>query len=129
LYTTSVEGDIADLSGLTDLQFLYLYNTSVEGDIADLSGLTNLLFLRLHDTSVDTYTQGALPDWDACNIYIYGLGLSETEVDDFLCDLNTASTASTKTLLIFGNTAPSAAGLACEAALEVKGWTVTVDGE
>jgi len=109
---------------------LYLSSTSVSGDIADLSGLTSLTGLVLSSTSIDTYTQGTLPDWDACEIQIQALGLSEAEVDDFLCDLNAASSASTKTLNISGsNSAPSATGLACETSLEGKGWTVTVTGE
>jgi hypothetical protein len=97
----------------------------VSGDIANLSGLTSLTTLSLHTTSIDTYTQGILPDWDATTISIQNLGLSQTEVDDFLCDLDAASSASTKTLTIkSGNDAQSAAGDACEASLELKGRTV-----
>jgi len=113
-----------------------LYSTSVTGDIADLSGLTSLEYLSLYSTSVTTYTQGTLPDWDACTIYIHNLGLSKQEVDDFLNDLNASASASTKTLNISGtNSAPSGpvgtsgTGLWAEAALEAKGWTVTVTGE
>ena len=116
-----------------DITFITYFNGSsqpISGDIADLSGLTSLTALRLYSTSIDTYTQGTLPDWDACEIQIQALGLSEAEVDDFLCDLNAASSASTKTLNISGsNSAPSATGLACETSLEGKGWTVTVTGE
>ena len=122
----SVSGDIANLSGLTNLVVLSLGGISVSGDIANLSGLTGLTYLHLGGTSVDTYTQGVLPNWDACNIYIQGLGLSQQEVDDFLCDLDTASSASTKALNIGGtNSAPSATGLVCKTSLEGKGWTVT----
>ena len=125
LYTTSISGDIAALSGLTSLTDLRLHTTSISGDIAALSGLTSLTVLLLHTTSIDTYTQGVLPDWDACTINISNLGLSQTEIDDFLCDLDTASVASTKMLTIkTGNDAQSAAGDACEASLELKGWTV-----
>ena len=116
-----------------DITFITYFNGSsqpISGDIADLSGLTSLTALYLYSTSIDTYTQGTLPDWDACEIQIQALGLSEAEVDDFLCDLNAASSASTKTLNISGsNSAPSATGLACETSLEGKGWTVTVTGE
>jgi len=127
LNNPSVDGDIANLSGLTSLIYLYLNNTSVDGDIANLSSLIILIKLYLNNTSVDTYTQGVLPDWDACEIYIQDLGLSQQEVDDFLCDLDTASTASTKTLNIAGtNAAPSATGIACKNSLVTKGWTVTV---
>ncbi len=127
LSNTSVSGDIANLSGLTSLISLYLSSTSVSGDIANLSGLTSLTSLYLHSTSVNIYTQGVLPDWDSCNIYIYNLGLSQQEVDDFLCDLDTASSTSTKVLDIAGtNAVPSATGLTCKSSLESKGWTVTV---
>jgi len=127
LYSTSVSGDIAYLAVLTSLTILRLYSSSVSGDIADLVALTAITSLHLYSTLINTYTQGVLPDWDPCNIYIYSLGLSQQEVDDFLCDLNTASSASTRILNIGGtNSAPSATGLACKTALEGKGWTVTV---
>jgi len=127
LYSTSVSGDIANLSGLTSLIYLYLGGASVSGDIANLSGLTSLTDLHLYSTSVDTYTQGVLPDWDACNIYIQNLDLSQQEVSDFLCDLDTASSASVNALDIGGtNAVPSAAGLTCRNSLVVKRWTVTV---
>ena len=127
LYNTSVTGDMSSLSTATLLLNLFLQGSDVSGDIADLSTLISLTNLRLENTNVDTYTQGVLPDWDACSIYIYNLGLSQQEVDDFLGDLDTSSTASTKTIRIDGsNSAPSAAGLASKASLEGKGWTVTV---
>ena len=131
LYSTSALGDITNLSGLTSLTKLYLCNTSVSGDIANLSGLTSLTRLSLFNTSVDTYTQGILPDWDNCDIYIQDLGLSVQEVSDFLCDLNAASSASIKELNISGtNAIPNATGLACKDddpdGLVAKGWTVTV---
>ena len=125
-----ISGNINQFATLTSLTDLSLYSTSVSGDIADIATLTSLVTLYLYSTSIDTYTQGVLPDWDACTISIQDLGLSEQEVDDFLCDLNTASTASVKTLNISGtNAAPSGTGEDCETALELKGWTVTITGE
>ena len=131
LYNIPVSGDIANLNGLTSLTTLNLCNSSVSGDIASLSSLTSLVSLSLNSTSINTYTQGVLPDWDACDIYIQNLGLSVQEVSDFLCDLNTASSASVKTLHIQGtNAIPNAAGLACKdddpGGLVAKGWTVVV---
>ena len=122
-----ISGNVGNWQSLTSLTYLSLGSTSVTGDIANLSGLTSLTYLHLYSTSVDTYTQGTLPDWDACVISIQNLGLSQQEVDDFLCDLDTSSSASTKTLNISGtNSAPSATGLTCKTSLEGKGWTVTV---
>ena len=128
LSSTSVSGDIANLSTLTNLYSLRLNSTSVSGDIADLSTLTGgLFFLYLYSTSIDTYTQGVLPSWDWCWISIQDLGLSEQEVDDFLCDVDTASTMSMTTIDISGtNSAPSGVGDTCITSLEGKGWTVTV---
>ena len=117
-----------DLDGITKFQ----YNISaLSGDIANLSGLTSLTYLALSNTSVSTYTQGTLPDWDDCNIHIHDLGLSIQAVDDFLCDLNAASSSSIKLLNIHGtNAVPSVTGLACKDndpnGLVAKGWTVVV---
>jgi len=48
-----ISGDIANLSALTSLTYLYLGITSVDGDIANLGALTSLTALILHYTSVD----------------------------------------------------------------------------
>ena len=128
LDTTSVSGDIANLSGLTSLTELFLNNTSVSGDIANLSGLTLLVQLYLNSTSVDTYTQGTLPDWEGAVIFILDLGLDQTEVSDFLIDLDNATgSPGNGTLNISGtNAIPNAAGLTAKGNLEGKGWTITV---
>jgi hypothetical protein len=125
IFNTSISGDIGNISRMTSMVTIYADTSLISGDIASLSGLKSLTYLNLRSTSINTYTQGVLPDWDACTINISNLGLSQTEVDDFLCDLDTASVASTKTLTIkTGNDAQSAAGDACEASLELKGWKV-----
>ena len=128
LDTTSVSGDIANLSGLTSLTDLFLNNTSVSGDIADLSGLTLLIWLFLNNTSIDTYTQGTLSDWEGTTINIQDLGLDQTEVSDFLIDLDNATGSPGNGILdISGtNAIPNAAGLTAKGNLEGKGWTVTV---
>lgn len=127
LYNSLIFGDVDSLSALTNLVYLNLSSSQISGDISSIKGLINLTTLRMRNTSISDYTQGTLPDWDACDIYVYDLGLTQQEVDDFLCDLNTSSTASTKTLNIGGtNAAPSASGLACVTSLEAKGWTVTI---
>jgi len=124
--TNPIYGDISNLVGLSPT-YIDLSSTNVTGDIAALASISSLTYLYLNSSSISKYTQGALPNWDGCNIYIQNLGLTQQEVDDFLCDLNTSSTASTKVLNISGtNAAPSASGLACVTSLDAKGWTVTI---
>ncbi len=50
--TPQVSGDIASVSGLTNLTVLYLAGTQVSGDISSVSGLTNLTNLQLYHTQV-----------------------------------------------------------------------------
>ena len=127
----TISGNIATLKYCTALTYLYLSSTSVTGDISSVSGLTALTHLYLSGTSVSDYTSTTLPDWEGTNIHIQDLGLSEQEVDDFLCDLDTATgDPGNGTLDISGtNAPPSATGLTCETSLEDKNWAVTVTGE
>ena len=120
--SAAVTINLADFTG-NPLIVLRINNTNATGDISALAGITTLTTIQVHNNLGLTYTQGTLPSqWDACNINISGIGLTSQEVDDFLCDLDTASVASTKTLTIkTGNDAQSAAGDACEASLELKG--------
>ena len=53
LYQGNVNGNIKNLSGLTGLQYLDLVNTDVNGDIKNLSGLTGLKYLDLAHTDVN----------------------------------------------------------------------------
>ena len=53
LYPGNVNGNIKNLSGLTGLQYLDLVNTDVNGDIKNLSGLTGLKYLDLAHTDVN----------------------------------------------------------------------------
>ena len=50
--STSVSGDISELSNLTALTSLFIGSTSVSGDISELSNLTALASLNLGSTSV-----------------------------------------------------------------------------
>ena len=49
---TKIEGDLSDLSHMTNLKALYLSGTDVKGDVSALSGLTNLEELTLSDSEV-----------------------------------------------------------------------------
>jgi Leucine-rich repeat (LRR) protein len=132
LGSTSVTGDISNLSNLTGLDRLHLGNTSVTGDISNLSNLTKLSGtyswegLQLSDTNIDTYTSTTLPAWD-CYINLNNLNLSQTEVDDFLTDLDTAG-GTGGVLTMAGTSTPSATGETAIDSLRAKGWTVTVEG-
>lgn len=123
--SSSLSGDIADLATAT-IQTFILRHTSVSGDISALIGLTSATSIYL-DSTTCTYTTATLPSqWDSCNIWVHGLGWAEATVDLFLADLDTMSTASTRTLNISGsNAAPSAAGVISKNSLIAKGWTVT----
>jgi len=90
LYNTSCSGDIAELSGMTGITILALTNTSCSGDIANLSGMTGMTYLRLYNTSC-SYTSTSLPNWSGADLQIYSCGLSSSEVDDFLIDLDTGT--------------------------------------
>jgi hypothetical protein len=107
-----------------------LYNTAVDGDIADLAGLTSLDNIYLYDSSVDTYTGStALPAWDGATIYIHNLGLSATEVDDFLIDFEDGGGNGDNGLInIAGtNATRTSASDTAKSNLETDGWTVTAN--
>jgi hypothetical protein len=122
LFSTGVSGDITSLSGLVDLTYLNLRSTLVTGDIASLSGLVDLTVLYLHSTSVSDYTSTPLPAWPGCNIRIYNLGLSSTEIDNFLIDLADGVGAGGSLTYIAGNSARTAASDTAVAALSAAGW-------
>ena len=122
LYSTSVSGNISTLSGRVKLTMLHLFSTSVSGDIASLSGLVDLTALSLYGTNIDTYTSGPLPAWPGCNIRIFNLGLSTTEIDNFLIDLADGVGANGLLTYIAGNDARSAASDAAVLALSAAGW-------
>jgi len=119
-YNVALGGDYANLTLLACTDAIF------SGDILDMNPLTGLLSLDLSSSGIVTYTAGTLPAWDDATIDISDLTLSETEVDNFLADLDTAA-GEDGTLHINGtNAAPSAAGLTSKGNLEGKGWTVNV---
>lgn len=134
LDSTSVSGNVANISGITSLARLFLYNTSVSGNIADLNTLSNLAGsndwegLQLYNSDINDYTSTSLPAW-GCYIDISDLDLSQTEVDNFICDLNTAGGTGGALVVSGTNSAPSSTGESCIDNLRSKNWTVTVTGE
>jgi len=128
LYSTSCSGDIANLSGMTGMTYLNLTSTSCSGDIANLSGMTGMADLYLSSTSC-SYTSTSLPNWSGAEIQIYSCGLSSSEVDDFLIDLDTGTGEDDTggTLNIAGtNEARTSDSDAAKANLITKNWTITV---
>jgi hypothetical protein len=99
-----------------------LRSTSVSGDLSALSGLVKLKNLYLYSTGVSDYTSTPLPAWPGCNIQIYDLGLSSTEIDDFLIDLADGVGAAGSLTYIAGNDPRTAASDAAVAALSAAGW-------
>jgi len=124
---TSVTGDIQNLPDGASVYFFD--NTNVTGDIASYRSLSNILVRYLiKDTSVSTYTSGNYSvDVTGADIQVQDLGLSSTEVDNFLIDLE-ASGASSGTLNIAGNNAArTSSSDAAVSALQNRGWSITVN--
>jgi len=124
---TSVTGDIQNLpTGAST----YTFNgTSVTGDIASYRSLTsNLSNYFINNSDVSTYSSGSYSvDVTGARIRVQELGLSSTEVDNFLIDLE-ASGASSGTLNIAGtNAARTSSSDAAVSALQSRGWSITVN--
>lgn len=75
LHSTGVSGDVGALSTLTALVHLYLYATGVSGDVGALSTLTALTRIILNNTGVsgDAGTLLTLPDLEF--LYLYSTGV------------------------------------------------------
>lgn len=127
LYNIDLSGDISEIAGWTSAVNLQLYSTNVSGNLNSLVTMLSLTTLHIGTSSV-IYTTATLPDWDAANITASSCGWTSAMVDAFLIDLDTASSASTKTVNLGGtNAARTSASDAAKTSLEGKGWTVTVN--
>jgi hypothetical protein len=150
-YSTSISGDVADLpTGAT----YYLFNsTSISGDVADLpTGATYYLFnntsisgdlngfaalgtevdiIYLYDcVNITGYTSATLQNVsadNAANIRVYSIGLTATEVDNFIIDLAAAQTGDGYLSIGGTNAARTSASNAAVAALLALGWDVLVN--
>lgn len=119
-----IYGDLSAFNGLTELYRVQVSGTAVSGDIASLNTMLDSSdFIDLQDSDIDTYTSTTLPAW-SLEINISNLGLSTTEIDNFLIDLNTAG-GSNGELTISGNSARSSSSDVAYAALISRGWTIT----
>jgi hypothetical protein len=154
LNNTSVTGDIINLNSVNSLQVINFFNTNISGCINDIFNVSNItLFsvsstdvtgdvkiiqrmpslqgtgqyqgVRLEDTNISTYTQGTIPTLTA-NIDISNLGLSQTEIDNFLVDMDNSGSTNCP-INVSGNSVPSQTGLDAIASLEGKGCTITYD--
>jgi hypothetical protein len=122
---TAVTGDISSLSGLTSIFNLEMHNSSVTGDISNLATLTALTNLRADNLSL-SYTTTTLPAWSNATIQLQDNAMTQTEVDNFLIDLDAAG-GTGGTLNIAGtNSAPSSAAISAINSLIGKGWDLTI---
>lgn len=78
---------------------------------------------------VDLTVLPQLTDRNSCQVNLVSMGLSQSEVDQYLADLDSISSSgyTGRSVRLTSNTAPSSAGLASKASLESKGFTVMVD--
>ena len=129
IYSTSIDGNVSGIASMTDLTNLRANSTLITGDLTSVATLTSLDYLYLNSTSIDTYTTGALPAWGGCAIQIQDLGLSATEVDNFIIDLEDGGgNGDNGTLNIAGtNATRTSASDTAKANLETDGWTVTAN--
>lgn len=123
--SSGVSGDVASLATLTSLQYLYLHVTSVTGDVGDLATLTNIINMRINSTSVG-YNTTTLPAWSNTDLRFQDCAWTQSEVDNFLVDLDTAGGTNGSLDVSGTNAAPSGTGTAARTSLLGKGWTVTV---
>jgi hypothetical protein len=104
-------------------------NNTTSGDIANLpSGLA--YYRNYGSNQVDTYTAGRV--WDSGVDYIEhkpaaGYGLSSTEVDNLLIDLDNSGMSSGTIDLSGNNAARTSASDAAVTSLQGKGVTVTTN--
>jgi hypothetical protein len=150
-YNTSISGDVDDLP--TGAAYYYFYNTSISGDVADLptgaayysfsntsiSGDLNVFatlgteidLIYLYDCiNITGYTSATLQNIsadNAANIRVYNLGLTSTEVDNFIIDLAAAQTGDGYLSIGGTNAARTSASNAAVAALLALGWDVLVN--
>ena len=123
---TDITINTSDLVLFTAMISMILRSCSnVTGDIADFNSMTALTSLFLDSSGITDFTDGVLPDRDACEQDLANLGISSTEISNYFTRLNTASTSSTETVDAGGTTpAPNVAGREGILNLVVKGWTV-----
>ena len=127
LSDTSCAGNISSLSTFSSVSSLFLQRSSVSGDLQSIGGLSTAASIYLYDTSVSSYTSTTLSAWSGSTVRIENLGLTATDVDNFIIDLNTAG-GSNGTLNIAGtNAARTTASDAAYTALIGRGWTITVN--
>jgi len=129
LHLTSLSGDISGLLLPDSLNYFNVRSTSISGDISKWTIPPSMEFLYCHESSVSYGSSGAFANTDLADDFAVTLqdnGLSQTQVDNVLIDLD-ASGAIDGIVNVSGtNAAPSAAGLAAKTSLEAKDWTVTV---
>jgi len=129
-YNTSISGDVADLP--TGAVNYYFSNTSISGDLnvfATLGTEIDLIYLYgcINITGYTSATLQNISADNAANIRVYNLGLTSTEVDNFIIDLAAAQTGDGYLSIGGTNAARTSASNAAVAALLALGWDVLVN--
>jgi len=128
----NITGDVSNLELGINMQTFRLANTLATGNaniisnFPILSGVGEFNGFHLEGSNVSTYTPTSIPNYDNLGIYIYNLSLSQTEIDNFLVDMDNSGSTNCP-IDISGNSAPSQIGLDAIASLEGKGCTITYD--
>ena len=123
-YTINVQGYAKNITGIDISSQSFL-----TGELGAMHGLNNdMATINIYGTGFH-YTSTPLPDMKDADIDIKDNNLSSNEVDNFLIDLDEASSDSaTGTLDISGNNAArTGKSDAAKSSLINKGWTITVN--
>jgi Leucine-rich repeat (LRR) protein len=124
-----LSGSIPSLNTLSNLQnFVCQYNYYITGSIPYLGNNVNLVNFYCDSNSLTGYISGSISN----TIQTFQANdnlLSQAAVDAILIDINNCNALSPSTLNLagFGNSTPSAAGLAVTSSLITQGWTIYIN--
>jgi hypothetical protein len=119
-------GDSSTLADLTALTYLNINTTGITVDLADIAGLSSLTYMRLNGHT-GSFTDTALPALNGVNEYVHDLGLSGTEVDNYLIRKAAAGKTGGVVYIAGTNAARSSASDAAVTTLTGNGVTVTAN--
>jgi hypothetical protein len=126
LSNSSISGDLSGISALTSLTEFYGRNLSLTGPLSDLSSLPDLEQLLLDGTDVGVTTD-SLPAWSGINMRLDSCGLTSTEVDNCLIQLDNAGGTSGTINIAGSNAVRTSSSDAAKTSLLGKSWTITVN--
>ena len=133
--SNTITGNLSSLSGLSALSYFRIYGSNtITGDLSSLNGLSALYYFLVYgsntisDYTTSTWTQTSFNHYEVTPAA--GSGLSSSEVDQLLIDMDTGITwsGSGKMLWLAGNNAArTSASDAAVTSLQGKGVTVTTN--